>query len=373
MENSENILSKDNSLIMRGLAILAVMYHNYLGMVGFCATNEMSFVQARADAFFHLLAHPTGMGGAVFHIVSFLGWLGVPVFVFLTGYGLAVKYPPEVRIDKFKYLKNCYLKLFFLLFPAILFFAAFDVLHGAWNHIAKRIIELSMLYNLYYPRLRVDPGVYWYFSLTFQFYILYCFCRKWFKPWMLLLLSVLSLVVLYPLTWGKTPVLLSIYRHCAPGWFPVFALGIWIARNDRAKKWLENMNRLQAFLLFAVSSILVVALNARVIPWLLVPVAGLFAFLALAKLVLHMRPATMALRWIGGLSACIFVCHPIARHLLFRRVAAELLARIGDLLHLPGHGLLPSLAAYSVLTIAFAFLYQKLQDKLLGRSRPCTT
>ena len=365
MENNGNILSKENSLILRGLAILSIMFHNYLHMVGFCRENEGSFVQAKVGAFFGVLAHP-GLS-LPFDLVSFLGWLGVPVFVFLTGYGLAVKYGSEVRIDKSNFLKNNYLKLFFLLFPAMLFFAAFDVLHGDWSALAKRVVGLSMLHNLYYPRLCTNPTIYWYFSLTFQYYILYCFCGKWFKPRNLLILSVLSLVALYPLLLGHIRTLLSIYKHCFTGWFPLFALGIWFARDSRPRKWLEEMGSLQAFVLLAFSGVLVVVMSARVVPWLVLPVAGLFAFLALAKLALRVRPVAGALRWTGGISACIFVCHPIARFLLFQRTSADFCGRVGDFLHLPRHGLLVSLAAYAVLTFVFACLYQKLQKRLLRK------
>lgn len=365
MENNGNVLSKENSLILRGLAILVIMFHNYLHMVGFCRENEGSFVQAKVDAFFGILAQP-GLS-TPFDIVSFLGWLGVPVFVFLTGYGLAVKYGPEVRIDAFNCLKNSYLKLFFLLFPAMLFFTAFDVLHGDWTAIAKRVVGLSMLHNLYYPRLCTAPTIYWYFSLTFQYYVLYCFCGKWFKPRILLILSILSLVALYPLLLGHTRTLLSIYKHCFPGWFPLFALGIWFAQDVRPRKWLENMGGFQAFVLLAVSTVLSVAMSAHVVPWLVVPIAGLFAFLALSKLVLRVRPVAEALRWTGGISACIFVCHPIARFLLFQQTSANLCDRVGDYLHLPRHGLLVSLAAYAVLTFVLACFYQKLQKRLLRK------
>lgn len=367
MGKKGNILSKENSLLLRGLAILSIMFHNYLHMkrFGFCVENEGSFVQEKADAFFQVLAHPMGKGGIVFHSGSFLGWLGVSVFVFLTGYGLALKYPPSVRIDKYNFLKNSYLKLFFLLFPALLFFTGLDVLHGSWDHIAKRLIELSMMSNLYYSQLRVDPGVYWYFSLTFQFYILYCLGRKWFKPWLLLVLSVLSMAALYWLSVGKMPGLLRNFRACCTGWFPLFALGIWFARDERPGKWLAEMGRGHAFVLLLLFSALVVAMNARLVPWLAVPIAGLFAFFALAKLFVGIPPFDGMLKWIGGISAGIFVCHPIMRYLLSLPAIANML-NIGGT-PVPGRALVVSLCVYAVLTFVMAFFYQKLQIWLSRR------
>lgn len=367
MENGGNILSKENSLVLRGLAILAILFHNHLHWAGFCMENEGSFEQAKADAFFRALAHPGW--AAVFDAVSFLGWIGVPVFVFLTGYGLAVKHPPEAPFDAARCLKNAYLKLFFLLLPASLLFTAGDILLGDWSDVAKRVVQLSMLSNLGYPFLSVDPNVYWYFSLTFQFYVVYCFGRRWFKPVNLLLLSVLSLAALLPLAaFGeKASVPLRIYKACFPGWFPPFALGLWFAWDDRPKQWLEKAGLLKASVGWIVLSILVVAMNARLVPWLLVPVAGLFAFFALGRLVLGVRPLAGVLKWVGSLSACVFVCHPIVRKVLFLKPVCGWTDRIGDALGLPRHGLLVSLAAYAVSTFVLAWFYRKLQKRLSGK------
>lgn len=354
MGNDGNILSKDNSLILRGMAILAIMFHNYLYRIGFSPANEMSFVQAKANDFFHALAHPGVLLHPGFsigcHIVSFLGWLGVPVFVFLTGYGLSMKYPPGVRLDRFNCLKNSYLKLIFLLFPAMMYFVILDILNFSLANLTKRIVYLSMLNNFFYPWLRVEPGTYWYFSLTFQYYLLYHFCRNWFTPLKLLILSILSLAALYPLTLIGGP-LLSIYKHCFPGWFPLFALGVWFARSDMPQKWLEEANWGKAFFLFATMSILVLAMQFHAIPWLAMPIAGFFAFLGLAQLVLHIRPIDGMLKWIGGISSSLFVCHPIAYTLVFR-------------FHLPDHGFSTSLAAYSLIAVILAYFYKKLQKML---------
>ncbi len=99
--NHKDILSKESSLVLRGLAILCIMFHNFLHLeiFGFCKENEMSFIEERAEAFFNAFSDDVIM--SVFQIVSFLGWIGVPVFVFLTGYGLATKYPPQYVIIHF--------------------------------------------------------------------------------------------------------------------------------------------------------------------------------------------------------------------------------------------------------------------------------
>ena len=91
----KHLLSKDNSLIVRGLAILSIVFHNYLHFYrfGFAQENEFSFSVEKAVGFFSYLRE-----GHIFaNCLSFLGWLGVPIFIFLTGYGFAKKEIPENR------------------------------------------------------------------------------------------------------------------------------------------------------------------------------------------------------------------------------------------------------------------------------------
>ena len=88
----ENLLSRNNSLMLRGVAILFIMLHNFLhfAQFGFTSENEGSFSSEKAVGFFDAI-----MGGSnVFgEFLSHLGWIGVPVFVFLTGYGIALASP----------------------------------------------------------------------------------------------------------------------------------------------------------------------------------------------------------------------------------------------------------------------------------------
>ena len=243
-----NILSKENSAIMRGVAILFIMLHNFLhyGSFGFSKENEMSFSAEKQEVFLNAISAPdANIFGEFF---SFIGWIGVPVFIFLTGYGLAKKYPIGCPFDRRKYLRHNYLKLFCLMFPAILFFLCMDIKNGMWESFFKHIFSLSMLHGLYYPQLKISPGVYWYFSLAFQFYIFYLIFRKYLTSTVLLLLSTLSLIILYWLCISDFEDVLSIYRHCITGWFPVFALGLYAASSDTPLFCLRPMS----FMLFPV-------------------------------------------------------------------------------------------------------------------------
>lgn len=83
-----DILSKDNSLILRGLCITSVILHNFLTIpqFGLSRCNEMSFSVEKTWAFLNSLGH----GNMIAEFITFIGWVAMPVFVFLTGYGVTI-------------------------------------------------------------------------------------------------------------------------------------------------------------------------------------------------------------------------------------------------------------------------------------------
>lgn len=224
--NTESILSKHNSTILRGLAIIPIMLHYLLhtSFFNFSLENEMSYSSERWLAFIHAIKTGKGVLADCF---SFAGWIGVSVFVFLTGYGFGVKYYKKKDIS-FS-LKNNYLKLFILLFPALLLFMGLDIVKHDWLSFIKRFSYIPFLTNFAYPYLNCSPGVYWYFGLTFQFYVFFFLARRLLKKELLVIISVFSIVGLIILYYFEVPDAFSIYRHCITGWFPVLAMGFGLA------------------------------------------------------------------------------------------------------------------------------------------------
>lgn len=359
------ILTKDNSQILRGLAILSIVLHNFLhlGRWGFSGENEMSFVQEKADAFFSVLrAGQHGFFGELCELFSFTGWVGVPVFVFLTGYGVAVQgrvYGPGNGgcrdgngFIPLSYVKRQWLKLFVLMLPAVLFFAFFDLLQSGFSTILlKRGFYLTQLANLVYPYVKCSPGVYWYFGLTFQFYLIWALFGKRLKGWNLLIISSLTLVGLYICCRYASSNVLSIYRHCFTGWIEVFALGLFLAQNKYVKEKLRLPWYIE-LLLVPLMICLVVLMNIKLESWLFIPIVSVVTFLCLGSLVLRVRYISSFFKWIGRLSACIFVCHPIARFLILNYMPK-------------GFGLAIYLVVYLTLTIVFAIAYKQLYERLL--------
>ena len=91
-------LSRTESAALRGIAILGIILHNYCHFLGFAVKeNEYKFDSSRPMQFFDKLF---SLDSDLFiHIFSFLGHYGVPIFLFISGYGLVKKYEAHPQTD----------------------------------------------------------------------------------------------------------------------------------------------------------------------------------------------------------------------------------------------------------------------------------
>ena len=335
-----------------------IVLHNFLHIAMFHLPeeNEMSFSAEKANAFFDSLS---GLGGSFGGFISHLGWIGVPVFVFLTGYGIALKEPPTSNRTVWAFVKRNYIKLFALMLPAILFFACGDVLRGdIWPDMLKRASYLSMLANFVYPWVYCLPGVYWYFGFTFQFYLLWALFGRRFNGKNLLIWSVVFIIGLFFFVSYGSENALSVFRHCFTGWFPVFAVGVWMGLNkmNSTAKWGWGTRSVWIELLLMVLLLgLVLLMSKWFVTWLFLPLVALVWFFVMGLLLMRTRYLSVAFRWVGKYAACLFVCHPIARSVLLRFVYTRY------------PNLWANVAIYFVLCLAFAIIYNVVYRWIMSR------
>jgi len=79
-------LDKKDTAILKGLAIAAIVFHNFFHVLGPVSENEFTFDSARFTVFLQNVVHPSTAIQALF---SFFGHYGVQIFIFLSAYGLA--------------------------------------------------------------------------------------------------------------------------------------------------------------------------------------------------------------------------------------------------------------------------------------------
>ena len=262
--------------------------------------------------------------------------------------------------DSFFFMKRNYIKLLVLMLPAILFFMVIDIVKGdIWPGLLKRFSYLTMMVNFAYPYLNCKPGVYWYFGLTFQLYLLWAVLGSRMNVKNLLSWSVVFTIALFLLCISGLNDSLSIYRHCFTGWFPVFAIGVFMGSNNKGDSlksdattvWMEVL--LWFVLLFAI-----IFMSRWLVSWIFVPIVSLGWFLVFGMVLLRSCYISGVFRWIGKYSAFIFVCHPIARMIVLNTFYHHYSNVIANVL----------LYLFSVIVISL--VYHKIHHWLLNKIMP---
>jgi hypothetical protein len=341
-------LSKSESQAMRGIAILAIVLHNYCHWLGkMVQENEYQFSERNVRRLMVELAHPSWE--LIAHLLSFFGHYGVPVFVFLSAYGLVMKYERSPLAESnqesaLSFIWKHYKKLFLMMIVGYSAYVMVDYMtpgprrYEFWNIVG----QLGMFSNLYKdPDHDIWPGPYWYFGLMVQIYVVY---RLIFYPQKLqsnkLLIGGLFIVTLFAqLFFLPEGLALQWYRYNVMGSLPVFIAGVLFARYNRFN---EPTRTTYAFLAIA-STALIFLFSLWFTTWIIVPFLICISTVAIVKLL--PQSLMSILSWVGGISAAMFVCHPITRKVIIP------ISRHGDLF--------AGLLLYIVATIVLAMIFKK--------------
>ena len=319
----KELMTRNECTAMRGIAILAIVLHNYCHFISrIVQENEYQFFTSNNDRLWQVISHPDEL--LPIHLLSFFGHYGVPVFLFLSGYGLVRKYEtsddscPPVRFVRYSYLKL----LRMLIVGFSLFICVDMVTPGRFQfHWDNVIAQLLMYINvLPEPEKTIWPGIYWFFGLMMELYIVYrlLFYRR--SSWIAVALIVVCwLLQAFCDPEGET--LNRLRYNCIGGLLP-FGLGI-IAARVRTLRTGSTTPTDSAYapygpilwlLVFILSVALVFAMSFNFYTWLLwIPVFIILGTIALVKAMPKWMLSIVT--WFGNISAAIFVAHPIARKL----------------------------------------------------------
>lgn len=308
-------ISQTESVAMRGIAIVGIMLHNLLhwGSLGFVPENESSFLTQNPDL---LLEHFINSdSGLIWDLFSFFGWYGVPVFIFLSAYGLVQKY--EISGKKFEvkeFLIKNYLKLLLLLLPALLTFAVVDqlTLRFYQTPVLQLLFMCTLLNDFVCLWLPTEPGVYWYLGVALQFYavyVLFYYKRNVKVIIFSIVISLLSLVLSNPMFWGGQDVLFYVKNNCI-GYLYLFAISVWYGRN--VSDSVDVGKRTYLFVLI-ICTILFVVSSFWFYSWILSTALFVPIVICIVKLIPQTSAIYRALLWCGKYSASIFIIHPVMR------------------------------------------------------------
>lgn len=352
---------------MRGAAIFMIYIHNLLHMVVRVRENEFFFSSNRAEGI--LNSFSTFSSSFIADFFSYFGWYGVPVFMFLSGYGLVLKHESvfpksdsrkqESQLRIVPYLWKNFLKLFVLMAPCYLIY----LLGTSEPFFSKMTIaQFTMTSNLYRPRM-ISPGVYWYFGLTLQFYILYLLFHRFRSKAFLLATIFFVMIISVAVEFMADCKTNENLRHNSPMWLPVFLSGVWYARQKSIsglvfirKYWVASLILLTILWLWSTVNTWIWVFS----PLLILPIIGIISIPLCERTgnscfynhfsVLFSR----CLTYLGGISAGLFVCHPLIR--VFALKAYSL-----------GYSLQIITLVYAVLCILVAVVYNNCYKRVMKK------
>ena len=359
------LLSRTECTALRGIAILGIVLHNYCHWLhGMVHENEYNYNPDNVAALYRVLAHPDG--NLFIQLMSFFGHYGVPIFLFLSAYGLVMKYEQSAfavsdnmiqmvtnnqhtplakrLVGVWRFIRYHYLKLFRMMMVGFVLFLIVDrITPGAHHYRLVDILGQVFMFNnlLPEPHHVIWPGPYWFFGLMVQLYLVYrllLYRRHW--GWTLGLIVVCTAAQYVA---GEGSDVLNYLRYNFVGGALPFGIGLMYARlNQQFVGWWYNL------LFFIVSLLLVVHYSEGFIGWLFVPMFVCSAGFTLVKILPQWL--MKGCEWIGGISAALFVIHPLLRKIFIP------ISHHGDLYT----GLLIYLLASVVCAYLFHFLLKQL-------------
>ena len=309
----KEILTRRECSAMRGIAILAIMLHNYCHFIGrIVKENEYQYLEQNNTRLWQVLTNPDEL--LPVHLLSYFGHYGVPVFLFLSGFGLVMKYETAATTQGVRpFVRFHYLKLLRMLIVGFVLFLMVDAVTPGrfafhWDNV---LAQLLMYINvLPEPDKTIWPGIYWFFGLMMELYIVYRLLLYRRSDWLVVgLIVVCWLLQVFCDPDGET--LNRLRYNCIGGMLP-FGAGILFGRYaERLNIWPSSRWLWLAIALVATA--LTVLMSFSFQSWFWIPLVIIIGTIALVKVV--PGQVLQLLEWFGAVSAAMFVAHPVARKL----------------------------------------------------------
>lgn len=355
-------LSHAECEVLRGLAILGIVLHNYCHWLpGIVRENEFQFFYANVHNMQQVLAHPDAR--LPLHIFSFLGHYGVPVFLFLSAYGLVMKYelsskhlaPATAWHDSWRFVRYHFMKLFRMMIVGFVAFAVVDAMTpGSRHYNPEELLAVwSMTGNLFPgPDKIIWPGPYWFFGLMLQLYIVYrllLYKRHWGFTVALMVVCFVLQDLFDPESEG-----LNWYRYNFPGGMLPFGMGLLAARFGTGLAFFRT-HGFGAAVLWLLLLGVTYSMTLTYGGWHYAPVMVCAAAIVTVQGILRASMFSQlfrALAWLGKVSSALFVCHPILRK-IFIPISKE-----GDVY--------TGLMLYTLCSVCVAWLFYELMKRIPG-------
>lgn len=354
----ESLLTRAECNALRGIAILGIFLHNFCHWLNpVVKENEYQYFQHNVDWFAQCAARVNELFPA--HVISFFGHYGVPVFLFLSAYGLEMKYgngqgkaPDGRRVVVSSFVRYHYLKLFKMMIVGFICFTVVDAMTaGSWHYNVAQIVGQLLMINNFYdqPDRNIWPGPFWFFGLMLQLYVVYrllLYRRHW--GWTVGLMVVCTVAQLFMDPESEN---LNYWRYNFMGGMLPFGLGLLFARYGN-KVMLVNLTFGSFLMSWVVCSFFIVSASGSFYTWVIVPALVCYASVYFIKTVSTLPLPWLRARigyvlgWLGNVSAALFVIHPAIRKVFIT------VSRQGDIY--------TGLLLYAIASLGAAWLVMKL-------------
>lgn len=354
----ESLLTRAECNALRGIAILGIFLHNFCHWLNpVVKENEYQYFQHNVDWFAQCAARVNELFPA--HVISFFGHYGVPMFLFLSAYGLEMKYgngqgkaPDGRRVVVSSFVRYHYLKLFKMMIVGFICFTVVDAMTaGSWHYNVAQIVGQLLMINNFYdqPDRNIWPGPFWFFGLMLQLYVVYrllLYRRHW--GWTVGLMAVCTVAQLFMDPEGEN---LNYWRYNFMGGMLPFGLGLLFARYGN-KVMLVNLTFGSFLMSWVVCSFFIVSASGSFYTWVIVPALVCYASVYFIKTVSTLPLPWLRARigyvlgWLGNVSAALFVIHPAIRKVFIT------VSRQGDIY--------TGLLLYAIASLGAAWLVMKL-------------
>ena len=351
------MLSRTECNILRGIAIVGIVLHNYCHWLRpIVQENEYQFNQHNVDWFHNIITHSFNEL-TTFHLLSFFGHYGVPIFLFLSAYGLVIKYETTNNIENqptvYRFFRFHWLKLFRMMIVGFSAFILVDAITDGQHHykVIDIVAQMGLFNNvLPNPDDIIWPGPYWFFGLMLQLYIVYrlfLYKKNWI--WIVLLIAICTIIELKCAPNGEA---LNRWRYNFVGGILPFGLGLLYA------KYMRNTTLYAYVIMFVCSLLLIWYGSNSFFVWLFVPMFVCFAGISFVKLLsywnLNYPKYTFGIakmfNWLGVISAALFISHPITRKIIIP------ISRNGDYW--------TGLLLYIITSICVAWLFKEIMKRV---------
>ena len=309
------LLSRAECNIMRGLAIIFIITNNFTHLLkGVFPDNEYKYDWQNVVGFMNNLSHPDAV--LPFNLISFYCPYGVMLFIFLSGYGLVLKYEKGIGqgVSRWSFISSHYNKMFTMQLKGLALYITVAMLANPHYFFRGRdiLLQAFMVGNLN-PHGEILPGPYWFFGMIVEMYVIYrllIYRRSDKLMWAMVALSLAVMAFVAP----NSLTMKFLRINCFLAMLP-FCMGVFAARHLHVGSF--SLNKAGTCMgWFVLSFILLTLCKFNFYSWLVMPVFIIATAVTIVKLISRVQVLDNFFGWFGALSGVLFVVHPTLRILL---------------------------------------------------------